>query len=106
MVDGKTYIKEHLKLLGHKVRDAVSDFEGVVVSISFDLYGCVQADVRPMSLNKDGGLKPGYWLDVTRLIVDYGSKPLMDVPDFEWGEVATGKRGPANLPSKECSQSR
>jgi len=41
-------IKKHLDLLGHKVKDKVSDFQGVVISMSFDLYGCIQADVRPV----------------------------------------------------------
>ena len=45
-------IKKHLDLLGHKVKDKVSDYTGVVISISFDLYGCIQADVRPITLNK------------------------------------------------------
>ena len=50
-------IKKHLDLLGLKVKDRVSDFEGVVISISFDLYGCVQADVRPFTTDKDGLVK-------------------------------------------------
>lgn len=32
-------IKKHLGLLGYKVKDKVSDYEGVVISMSFDLYG-------------------------------------------------------------------
>jgi hypothetical protein len=92
-------IKKHLDLLGLKVKDKVSDFEGVVISISFDLYGCIQADVRPMGLGKDGKLVVGHWLDVNRLKV-VNKKPLMDTPNFEWGDVAKGKKGPANLPAK------
>ena len=92
-------IKEHLNLLGHKVKDKVSDFEGVVISISFDLYGCIQADVRPTTLNKDNNLIMGSWLDVSRLKV-LTKKPLMDVPNYEYGDIAKGKKGPANLPSK------
>jgi hypothetical protein len=43
-----------LKLLGTKVRDVVTGFVGIVTSVSFDLYGCVQAVVvtvgaRPLS---------------------------------------------------------
>ena len=92
-------IKKHLDLLGHKVKDKVSDYTGVVISISFDLYGCIQADVRPITLNKEGSIVQGIWLDVSRLKV-LTKKPLMDVPDFEWGDVAKGKKGHANLPSK------
>lgn len=53
-------IKKHLNLLGHEVKDKVSDFKGVVTSISFDLYGCVQADVRPKELDKDGSIQKGW----------------------------------------------
>lgn len=96
----KVAIKKHLDLLGHKVKDKVSDYEGVVISISFDLYGCIQADVRPFNaVKEDGSMKIGVWLDVSRLEV-ITEDPLMDQPNFEWGEVAEGKKGPANLPSK------
>ena len=33
----------HLELLGQKVEDKVTGFRGVVTTISFDLYGCIQA---------------------------------------------------------------
>jgi len=92
-------IKKHLDLLGYEVKDRVSDFRGVVISMSFDLYGCIQADVRPKDLDKDGQMKKGWWLDVSRL-EKMSKKPLMDQPNFEWGMVAEGKKGPANLPAK------
>lgn len=93
-------IKKHLDLLGHKVRDKVSEFSGVVISMSFDLYGCIQADVRPMELTKDEGkVKQGVWMDVSRLEV-VSKEPLLEQPNFEWGDVAEGKKGPANLSAK------
>lgn len=92
-------IKKHLDLLGRTVKDKVSDFEGVVISMSFDLYGCIQADVRPIALDRDGKIGQGCWLDVGRLNV-LSENPLMDIPNFEWGDVAEGKKGPANLPAK------
>lgn len=55
-------IKKHLDLLGYKVKDKVSDYEGVVISMSFDLYGCVQADVRPTTLDEKGQIQSGVWL--------------------------------------------
>ena len=85
-------IKKHLDLLGYKVKDKVSDFKGVVISMSFDLYGYIQADVRPMELTKeDGKVKQGLWVDVSRLEV-ISKKPLMEQPNFEWGDVAKGKK--------------
>ena len=92
-------IKKHMDLLGQEVTDKVSDYKGVVISISFDLYGCIQADVRAKELTKDGDLKNGRWFDVSRLEV-VSEKPLMEPPDFEYGDVALGKKGPASLPSK------
>lgn len=72
---------EHLKLLGFKVKDVVTGFTGVISSISFDLYGCVQAIVNP-GLDKDG--KPGdmHWFDLKRL-EPIGDKPVMEQPTFE-----------------------
>ena len=92
-------VKKHLDLLGHEVKDKVSDYKGVVISMCFDLYGCIQADVRPKTLDKDGKVRGGRWFDVSRITVT-SKKPLMDQPNFDYGLVAEGKKGPANLPSK------
>lgn len=93
-------IKKHIALLGHEVEDRVTNFKGVVISMSFDLYGCIQADVRPKEVKKDDGTpKQGYWMDVSRLKV-ITEKPLMDPPNFDYGDIAKGKKGPANLPSR------
>jgi hypothetical protein len=48
-----TDVKQQLLLLGYRVRDKVTGMTGVVSSISFDLYGCVQAIVN-RGLDKDG----------------------------------------------------
>ncbi len=46
-------VNEHIKFLGLQVRDEVTGFSGVVTSMSFDLYGCIQAVVTPKV--KEGG---------------------------------------------------
>lgn len=74
-------MKHHLELLGFNVSDKVTGFKGVVSSISFDLYGCVQANVTP-GLDKEGKLLGGYWFDTNRL-KKMGNKPVMKVPTFE-----------------------
>jgi len=86
-------VKKHLKMLGFKVVDKVTKLEGVVDTISFDLYGCVQAGINP-GLDKEGEQKNCRWFDVSRLTIK-GSKPVMDVPDFDSGKTAEGKKGPA-----------
>jgi hypothetical protein len=68
-----------LKLLGLRVRDRVTAFEGVVESICYDLYGCIQAAVRPQKLNEMGEIAEGRWMDVMRLEV-LDEKPVMEVP--------------------------
>jgi hypothetical protein len=72
---------EYMKLLGCKVRDLVTGFEGVVSSISFDLYGCIQVIVTPF-VDKDGKLGEGRWFDSKRLVVT-DRTPVMAVPKFE-----------------------
>jgi hypothetical protein len=72
---------EYLKLLGLKVRDVVSGFSGVVTSITFDLYGCVQALVSPTEVDKDGKQREREWFDCKRLIVT-DKTPIMQQPTF------------------------
>jgi hypothetical protein len=90
-------LKKHVSLLGLKVRDKVTGFEGVVESVSFDLYGCVQAVVKPAA--KDGEIKDGRWHDIQRLeVIDSGR--VMPVPSF--ASLATPEgvhtHGPAEKP--------
>lgn len=80
----------HLALLGLKVKDKVTGNKGVVTSICFDLYGCIQAIVSDSK-------GEGKWYDVSRLEVKSG-KPVMDLPDFEAGYIADGKKGGADKP--------
>jgi hypothetical protein len=90
-------IKKHLELLGLKVEDKVTGYRGVVASISFDLYGCVQAIVNP-GLGKDKKLADSNYFDVNRLKV-LSPKPVMDRPNFDFGPQAEGKQGAAEKPA-------
>jgi len=74
-------MNEHMKLLGFKVRDVVTGFTGVVSSISFDLYGCVQAVVSP-AINEKGEIKEGRWFNTKRLEITEGT-PVLVAPTFE-----------------------
>lgn len=67
-----------LELLGLKVRDKVTGFNGVVSSVCYDLYGCIQAIVTPFADDK-GELKDGRWFDVSRLTV-LDADPVMGIP--------------------------
>jgi hypothetical protein len=73
-------IKESLLLLGKKAKDKVTGFEGIVTSISFDLYGCITGLISP-GLDKEGKVAQSTWFDTNRLDVSE-EPPVMKVPDF------------------------
>jgi hypothetical protein len=91
-------ITNSLELLGCKAKDKITNFEGVIDSVSFDLYGCVQACIRP-GTDKEGKVKESYWFDVKRLDV---GKRVMDAPSF--ARTTFGKEiGPANKPTQRSA---
>lgn len=75
-----TDVNKHFALFGMKVRDKVTGFVGVVSSVSFDLYGCVQGVVTPFA-NDKGELGDGRWFDMKRLEA-LDSAPVMELPTF------------------------
>jgi hypothetical protein len=87
--------QKHLDLLGHYAEDRVTGAKGVVTSISFDLFGCIQALVHP-GLDKDGKLQDRLWFDVCRLSVS--EKTAMEAPRFDTGPVSEGLKGAAEKP--------
>ena len=92
-------LKAHLDLLGVRVEDRVTGFKGVVASVSFDLYGCIQAVVNP-GIGEDGKPRDSQWFDVGRLrVVD--ATPVMERPDYTWtpAAITEGKKGPADKPA-------
>jgi hypothetical protein len=90
-------VQKHLSYLGLKVRDRVSQLEGVVTSVTFDLYGCVQTLVHT-GVDKEGKLREQAWFDIARLEV-LSPMPVMDQPDFVSGPVAEGLKGPSEKPA-------
>lgn len=90
-------LQSHVDLLGYKCQDKVTGFKGVITTIGFDLYGCVQAIVNP-GLNEKGEAKDVCWFDIARLKIT-SKKPVMDQPDFKQGYIAEGKKGPSEKPS-------
>ncbi len=100
-----TAAQAHIDLLGKTVRDRVTGFQGVASTVSFDLYGCVQAVVSP-PVDKDGKKGDGHWFDVNRLeVIDHARK--MPVPAFEAKPATFGAQpdththGPAEKPAPE-----
>lgn len=90
-------VNKHIELLGRTVRDRVTGFRGVVSSVSFDLYGCIQAAVTP-PVDDKGALPDGRWFDVNRLEV-LVEPPAMPVPTFS-PMPAEHSYGPAEKPGR------
>ncbi len=91
-------INRHIGLLGYRAKDKITGLKGVVDCISFDLYGCIQAGLRPKA-NADGTVPEAVWVDVRRLHV----LPLPNVlapPDYDEGYQAEGRQGAAAKPPR------
>ena len=92
--------KKHIELLGHKAEDKITGFKGTIESVCFDLYGCIQVSLKPLT-DKDGKVPEGYWFDVTRVKVDTKNR-VVDLPNFYEGYVAEGRKGPAQKPTSRA----
>ena len=88
--------KKHIELLGFAAQDKITNFEGVIDSVSFDLYGCIQVLLQP-KMNDNGEIPAGRWFDVTRVNI-ISQERIVTMPDFYEGYVADGKKGPADKP--------
>lgn len=89
-------MKEHLRLLGFKVREKLTGLVGVVTSVSFDISGCVQGYVNP-GVDKDNKTRDGCWYDTKRL-EPLTKKSLLEAPTFE--VVPGGQALPSPLAQK------
>ena len=91
-------IKQTIDLLGRSGTDRVTGFTGVVTTVSFDLYGCVQLALTPSA--KDGKYDHGHWFDVQRVKLSTAKK-AMEAPDFEAmaAKPADFNHGPADKPA-------
>lgn len=92
--------KKHIELLGYDAEDKITGFKGVIESVCFDLYGCIQVCLKP-KLDKEGKIPDSYWFDVTRIKIK-GTKCIVAMPSFYEGYIAEGKKGPANKPTQKA----
>jgi len=94
-------IQKHFELLGLTVRDRVTGTKGVVTSLSFDLFGCIQATIDT-GVDKDMKKRDTFWWDISRLeVID--QKPVMNRPEYKFTpeEITSGRKGPADKPRFE-----
>ena len=95
--------QNHIDLLGKTGRDKITGYEGVVISIHFDLFGCVQAMLKQPV--KDGKLEDGQFFDVNRIEITKHER-VMPVPAFAVEPAKFGKtpeshaHGPAEKPKR------
>ena len=83
-------LEKYVNMLGYRCRDKVTGVEGVIVSVSFDLYGCIQAIVHP-GKDKEGTLKETIWFDIERLEI-ISKDPVMPLPEHFF-KAERGNRG-------------
>lgn len=73
-------MKEYLQLLGTVQKDLVTGFEGMVSSVSFDAYGCIQVVLTPTKVSEDGEMPKLQWFDANRLVWPMPEHRILDVP--------------------------
>lgn len=87
---------ETLDLLGYRMRDKITGLEGVITSVCFDLYGCVQAALHP-GLNKENQPAEQHWFDIARL-EKLETYRVMQPPAIGSSPAASYDQGPAEKP--------
>lgn len=73
-------VERTFNYLGKTVIDKVTKYSGIVTSVSFDLYGCIQCLVHP-GLDSNNKLQDQNWFDINRLEISV-STPVMPLPKF------------------------
>ena len=94
----RSKMKKYIDLLGMTGTDKITGQEGVITSISFDLYGCIQGVLTPPA--KEGEVKGGNWFDIARIEITPDVTRVMDLPDFDQGYLSEANKGPADKPLK------
>lgn len=75
------HLKQYFEWMGKPVKDRIRGTEGIVTSINFDLYGCVQVCITPKQ-NADGKAPEQVWCDVQRLSADDNAEPVIPLPQY------------------------
>ena len=71
-----------VNMLGKKAKDIITGSTGVITSLSFDLYGCIQVILTPGKIDKEfKEVKSIGWVDINRIKI-IKNKRIMEHPDF------------------------
>lgn len=60
--------------IGDKVKDTITGLEGMAVAKIIYMNGCIQYEVQPKGLDKDGKIIKSAWVDEGQLIVKKEAK--------------------------------
>ncbi|HCF1829040.1 hypothetical protein KUU78_06790 [Pseudomonas aeruginosa] len=91
-------VQKHLSILGYRARDRVTGFEGVVTSVCFDLYGCIQVVLNP-GIRDDGKIGEQLWFDINRLIVAENKPRVMAPQTSSTGQLLRAGTGRQRSPA-------
>lgn len=76
--NAKPNIIPYLDAIGYEAIDNVTKFRGVITSVSFDLYGCIQFLLTP-PVTKDGKMEESEWCGVNGVYV-FDGRPRVVTP--------------------------
>lgn len=99
-MNDKTIAEKHINLLGFEGKDKVTGFTGVITTMSFDLYGCIQLVLTPKVQDGKQEYPNGNWFDITRIDITSHER-AMDMPNYSKGYVSEGKKGAAEKPAMQ-----
>lgn len=85
-----------LAFLGRKGSDKITGATGVITSVCFDLYGCIQIALH-CGLDKDRKPIELFWYDISRIkILD--EPAIMAAPSFQGEQPGNYAKGAAEKP--------
>jgi hypothetical protein len=93
---------------GDRVKDIITDFEGIVTARCEYINGCVQYEITGEGLTEDGLPLKEYWVDAQRLVLIRDNAFEEDIQDFKLDHeekadstITYSGGGPANHPPKK-----
>ena len=84
-------MQKEMKLLGFKAKDKITGFSGIITSVSFDLFGCIQVVISP-PIDKDGKTREGHWFDTNRLEVTSKTAVMKCRHNFERDDTGSADK--------------
>lgn len=82
--------------LGDKVKDTITGLEGIVIAKIIYLNGCIQYEVQPKGLDKDGKIIKSAWIDEGQLIPKKRTKVEKEKGPGGSGSVPSGLSHPSD----------